>query len=52
MEKYAVVTPPETSPLDGGAAVQAETRIRGLGREQVVHWVCITKPWNKLAHAV
>jgi len=36
VEKYVVATPPQTSPLDFGAAVQAEARRRGLGREQTV----------------
>jgi hypothetical protein len=45
VEKYAVATPPETSPLDFGAAVQAEARRRGLGREQVVYLVMDGALW-------
>jgi len=45
VEKYAVATPPETSPLDFGAAVQAEARRRGLGREQVVYLVMDGAVW-------
>jgi hypothetical protein len=45
IEKYAVATPPETSPLDFGAAVQAEARRRGLGREQVVYLVMDGAVW-------
>jgi hypothetical protein len=32
IEKFVVATPPETSPVDFGTAVQAEARRRGLGR--------------------
>ena len=32
IEKFVVATPPETSPVDFGAAVQAEARRQGLGR--------------------
>lgn len=45
VEKYAVATPPETSPLDFGAAVQGEARRRGLGREQVVYLVMDGAVW-------
>jgi hypothetical protein len=45
VEKYAVATPPETSPLDFGAAVQAEARRHGLGREQVVYLVMDGAVW-------
>jgi hypothetical protein len=45
VEKYAVATPPETSPLDFGAAVQAEARRRGLGRERVVYLVMDGAVW-------
>jgi hypothetical protein len=58
VEKYAVATPPETSPLDFGAAVQAEARRRGLGRAQVVYLVMDGAVWlwdladDRLATAV
>lgn len=45
VEKYAVATPPETSPLEFGAAVQAEARRRGLGRERVVYLVMDGAVW-------
>ena len=45
VEKYAVATPPETSPVDFGAAVQAEARRRGLGRAQVVYLVMDGAVW-------
>jgi hypothetical protein len=45
VEKYAVAMPPETSPLDFGAAVQAEARRRGLGRETVVYLVMDGAVW-------
>jgi hypothetical protein len=40
-----VATPPETSPLDFGAAVQAEARRRGLGGEKVVYLVMDGAVW-------
>lgn len=58
VEKYAVATPPETSPVDFGAAVQAEARRRGLGRAQVVYLVMDGAVWlwdladDRLATAV
>lgn len=45
LEKYAVATPPETSPLDFGAAVQAEARRRGMGSAQVVYLVMDGAVW-------
>jgi len=45
LEKYSVATPPETSPLDFGAAVQAEAQRRGLGRAQVVYLVMDGAVW-------
>lgn len=45
VEKYAVATPPETSPVDFGAAVVAQARRRGLGREQVLYGVMDGAVW-------
>jgi hypothetical protein len=45
VEKFAVATPPETTPLDFGAAVQAEARRRGLGRAKVVYLVMDGAVW-------
>ncbi len=45
VEKYAVATPPETSPVDFGAAVVAQARRRGLGREQVLYVVMDGAVW-------
>jgi hypothetical protein len=45
LEKYAVATPPETSPLDFGAAVLAESRRRGMGSAQVVYLVSDGAVW-------
>ena len=39
IEKFVVATPPETSPVDFGAAVQSEARRRGLGRSKYVYLV-------------
>ncbi len=39
IEKYVVACPPDTEPLDFGAAVQAEARRRGLGRARCVYVV-------------
>ncbi len=58
LEKFAVATPPETAPVDFGAAVQAEARRRGLGRAQVVYLVMDGAVWlwdladDRLASAV
>jgi hypothetical protein len=45
LEKYLVATPPETSPVDFGAAVQAEARRRGLGRARYVYVVMDGAVW-------
>lgn len=45
VEKYAVATPPETTPLDFGTAVQVEAQRRGLGRAQVVYLVMDGALW-------
>ena len=45
VEKFVVATPPETSPLDFGGAVQAEARRRGLGRAKVVYLVMDGAVW-------
>ena len=45
LEKYAVATPPETSPVDFGAAVLAESRRRGMGNAQVVYVVMDGAVW-------
>ena len=58
LEKFAVATPPETAPVDFGAAVLAEARRRGLGRAQVVYLVMAGAVWlwdladDRLASAV
>jgi hypothetical protein len=58
LEKYAVATPPETSPVDFGAAVQAEARRHGLGRAKVVYLVMDGAVWlwdladDRLADAI
>lgn len=45
IEKYVVATPPETSPVDFGAAVQAEARRRGMGRAKYVYLVMDGAIW-------
>jgi hypothetical protein len=45
IEKYVVATPPETSPVDFGAAVQTEARRRGLGRAKYVYLVMDGAVW-------
>jgi hypothetical protein len=45
IEKFVVATPPETSPVDFGAAVQAEARRRGVGRAQQVYLVMDGALW-------
>jgi hypothetical protein len=45
IEKFVVATPPETSPVDFGAAVQAEARRRGLGRAKKVYLVMDGALW-------
>jgi hypothetical protein len=45
IEKFVGATPPETSPVDFGAAVQAEARRRGLGRADKVYLVMDGAVW-------
>jgi len=45
LEKFIVACPPGTSPVDFGAAVQAEARRRGLGRAKVVYLVMDGAVW-------
>jgi hypothetical protein len=45
IEKFVVATPPETSPVDFGAAVQSEARRRGLGRAKYVYLVMDGAIW-------
>jgi len=45
LEKYAVATPPETSPVDFGKQVQQEALRRGLARAQVVYLVMDGAVW-------
>ena len=45
IEKFIVATPPETSPVDFGAAVQAEARRQGLGRAKYVYLVMDGALW-------
>jgi len=45
LEKFAVATPPETSPVDFGADVHAEAQRRGLGRAQVIYLVMDGAVW-------
>jgi hypothetical protein len=45
IEKFVVATPPETSPVDFGAAVQAEALRRGLGRAKTVYLVMDGAVW-------
>jgi len=45
LEKDAVATPPETSPLDFGAAARAEFWRRGMGRAEVVRLVMDGAVW-------
>ena len=44
-EKYVVASPPDTEPVDFGAAVQAEARRRGLGRARKVYVVIDGAVW-------
>ena len=44
-EKFVVATPPETSPVDFGAAVQSEARRRGMGRAKYVYLVMDGAIW-------
>lgn len=45
IEKFVVATPPETSPVDFGGAVQAEARRRGMGRAKYVYLVMDGAIW-------
>jgi len=45
IEKYVVACPPDTEPVDFGAAVQAEARRRGLGRARKVYVVIDGAVW-------
>lgn len=45
VEKFVVATPPETSPMDFGAAVQAEARRQGLARARYVYVVMDGAIW-------
>ena len=45
LEKFVVATPPDTDPVDFGAAVQAEARRRGLGRARKVYVVIDGAVW-------
>lgn len=45
LEKFAVATPPETSPVDFGAAVHAQAKRQGLGRAQVIYVVMDGAVW-------
>lgn len=45
LEKFVVATPPETSPVDFGAAVHAEALRRGLGRAKTVYLVIDGAVW-------
>ena len=45
IQKFVVATPPETSPVDFGAAVQSEARRRGLGRAKYVYLVMDGALW-------
>lgn len=45
IEKYVVVQPPDTEPVDFSAAVQAEARRRGLGRARKVYVVIDGAVW-------
>lgn len=58
LEKFVVACPPETPPVDFGAAVQAEARRRGLGRARHVYLVIDGAVWlwdlaeDRLANAI
>ena len=45
IEKFVVATPPETSPVDFGTAVQTEARRRGMGRAKYVYLVMDGAIW-------
>jgi hypothetical protein len=58
LEKFVVATPPETSPVDFGTAVQVEARRRGMGRAKYVYLVMDGALWlwelaeDRLAQAI
>ena len=45
VEKFIVATAPQTSPVDFGAAVQAQARRRGLGRAKFIYGVIDGAVW-------
>jgi hypothetical protein len=45
LEKFVVACPPETAPVDFGAAVEAQARRRGLGRARHVYLVMDGAVW-------
>jgi hypothetical protein len=45
VEKFIVAVPPQTRPVDFGAAVQAEARRRGLGRARFIYVVMDGAVW-------
>lgn len=45
LEKFIVATPPDTAPVDFGAAVQAEAMRRGLARAKAVYLVMDGAVW-------
>ena len=45
LKKYIVACPPQTAPVDFGAAVEAEARRRGPGRAQTVYLVMDGAVW-------
>lgn len=45
LHKYVVACPPETGPVDFGAAVRAEARRRGLGRARKIYVVIDGAVW-------
>jgi hypothetical protein len=45
VQKYVVASPPETTPVDFGAAVQAEARRRGLSRARKIYVVIDGALW-------
>ena len=45
LEKFIVACPPETAPVDFGAAVEAQARRRGLGRARHVYLVMDGAVW-------
>ena len=45
LEKFAVATPPETSPVDFGKAVHTEAQRRGMGRARVTYLIMDGAVW-------